>query len=82
MMTDPEHLIFPSCQCGEIDASRPQKTFRTAWRSLVEKTAERAGDQAAKTAENTGGDINQARKRAQSSFAQPVGDSASTTSGH
>jgi hypothetical protein len=43
----PEHFVFPACERNKIDATRPQKTWRTAWRSLIEETAKLAGDQAA-----------------------------------
>ena len=32
---DPEHYVFPACERGHIDATRPQKTWRTAWRNLT-----------------------------------------------
>jgi integrase len=34
---EPEHFIFPACENGHghIDFTRPQKSFRTAWRSLT-----------------------------------------------
>lgn len=35
-----EHFVFPTCENNRLDASRPQKTWRSAWRSLV-KTAVR-----------------------------------------
>jgi integrase len=31
---EPEHHIFPACENGKIDPSTPQKTWRSAWRSL------------------------------------------------
>jgi integrase len=33
--TEPDHFIFPACENGHIDASRFQKSWRTAWRSLT-----------------------------------------------
>src|SRR2546430_13628940 len=42
----------------------PQKTWRTAWRSLVKETARRAGSEAAKLAEQAGRDVEEARKHA------------------
>lgn len=33
----PEHYVFPSCENGHIDATVPQKTWRTAWRNLTRK---------------------------------------------
>jgi integrase len=47
--TDPEHYVFPACQRNKIDATKPQKTWRTAWRSLVKETAKQAGRAAVKT---------------------------------
>ncbi len=32
---DPEHYVFPACQFGEIDPTRPQKSWRSAWESLT-----------------------------------------------
>jgi integrase len=49
---------------GQIDPTQPQKTWRTAWRSLVEETAKRAGERAAKLASETGGNVDEARRRA------------------
>jgi integrase len=53
--TEPEHFLFPACRYrrtkGEVpargtgyDPSQPQKTWRTAWRSLVKATARRAAE--------------------------------------
>jgi integrase len=33
--TEPDHFVFPACECGGIDPSVPQKSWRTAWRSLT-----------------------------------------------
>src|ERR1035438_4578299 len=49
-----EHFVFPACERNKIDPSKPQKTWRTAWRSLVEAKAKRAGDGAAKLASESG----------------------------
>lgn len=35
---EPEHYVFPSCEIGKFDATRPMKNWRTAWRTLT-KTA-------------------------------------------
>ena len=32
---DPTHYVFPACENGHIDLTRPQKTWRTAWRNLT-----------------------------------------------
>jgi integrase len=34
---DPEHYVFPACQFGKIDATRPQKSWRSAWESLTKE---------------------------------------------
>jgi integrase len=31
----PDHYVFPACENGHIDPARPQKTWRTAWRTLT-----------------------------------------------
>ena len=30
-----DHFIFPACECGVIDPTRPTKGWRTAWRHLT-----------------------------------------------
>jgi integrase len=30
-----EHFIFPACESGRVDPSKPQKSWRTAWRTLT-----------------------------------------------
>jgi integrase len=47
---EPDHFVFPACENERVDAARPQKTWRSAWRSLVKETARRAGRDAAKAA--------------------------------
>jgi integrase len=32
--TEPDHFLFPACENGKIDPANPQKSWRTAWRSL------------------------------------------------
>jgi integrase len=71
---EPEHFVFPACQRLQIDPTRPQKTWRTAWRSLVKAAAKRAGDQAAKLATETGGNIEEARKRAMLPYISESGE--------
>jgi integrase len=61
---EPIHFVFPACERLQIDPTQPQKTWRTAWRSLVEETAKRAGERAAKLASETGGNVDEARRRA------------------
>ncbi len=48
--TGAQHFVFPACENDVIDPSKPQKTWRTAWRSLVKKTAYLAGRDAASEA--------------------------------
>jgi len=31
---DPDHHVFPKCENGQIDPNKPQKSWRSAWRSL------------------------------------------------
>ena len=52
--TEPEHYLFPACEGGRIDATRPQKTWRTAWRKLVRETARQRGREAAKQTLDSG----------------------------
>jgi integrase len=33
--TDANHIVFPACENGKIDPTRPQETRRTAWRKLT-----------------------------------------------
>ena len=33
---EPYHYVFPACENGKIDPTRPQKSWRSAWRSLRE----------------------------------------------
>ena len=46
----PEHYVFPACEERIIDPSRPQKSWRTAWRKLVRETARGVGREAAQQA--------------------------------
>jgi integrase len=66
--TQPEHFVFPACENERVDPTRPQKSWRSAWRSLVRATAKRAGNEAAKLAEQAGRDVEEARKRASEPF--------------
>ena len=34
--TEPAHYVFPACENGRIDPTRPQTTWRTAWRRLTQ----------------------------------------------
>lgn len=33
----PDHYVFPACERNEIDPSKPQKSWRSAWRSLTKE---------------------------------------------
>src|SRR5581483_9355260 len=52
--SEPEHYVFPACEERIIDPSRPQKSWRTAWRKLVRETARRVGRDAAQQALESG----------------------------
>lgn len=52
--SEPEHYVFPACEERIIDPSRPQKSWRTAWRKLVRETARRVGREAAHQALESG----------------------------
>ena len=32
--TQPDHFVFPACENGRFDPTTPQKSWRSAWRSL------------------------------------------------
>ena len=34
---EPDHFVFPACECGVIDPTKPMKGWRTAWRHLTTK---------------------------------------------
>jgi len=61
----PEHFVFPACENGHFDFEHHQKTFRSAWRSLVKAAAKSAGDKAAEQASAAGADAAAARKSAE-----------------
>lgn len=61
----PEHFVFPACENGNFDFTRPQKSLRSAWRSMVKASAKAAGDQAAKDAKRN---AEAARKAAEEPF--------------
>jgi integrase len=48
--SEPEHYVFPTCEHLTFTPTRPQKSWRTAWRKLVAATARRAGQEAARGA--------------------------------
>ncbi len=33
--TERDHYVFPSCENGKIDPTRPQRSWRTAWRHMT-----------------------------------------------
>ena len=39
-----DHFVFPTCEYGRLDGSKPQKTWRTAWRSLVKEAVKQANE--------------------------------------
>jgi integrase len=65
--SEPNHYVFPACERNKIDPLKPQKTWRTAWRSLVEETATRASDKAEKDL-GPGEDVELARRKASLPF--------------
>jgi integrase len=66
--TDPEHFIFPACENEQIDPTNPQKTWRTAWRSLIWETAKQARMEAEKGALEKGSDAADAGRKASTAF--------------
>ena len=64
----PEHFVFPTCENGIFDVTRPQKTWRTAWRSLVKEAAKRAGSEASQRAIESGRDAAAAYNKAAAQF--------------
>jgi integrase len=64
----PEHFVFPACENGKLDFERNQKTFRTAWRTLVRTAAKRSGDEAVKLALASAADPDAARRSAVKPF--------------
>jgi hypothetical protein len=55
--SESEHCVFPACEVRIIDPSRPQKSWRTAWRKLVRETARRVGREAAQETLESGKDL-------------------------
>ncbi len=66
--SEPEHYVFPACENHRVDSTKPQKTWRTAWRTLRAEAAKRAGDLAVKAAALSGADKTRARERAMKPF--------------
>ena len=65
---EPEHYVSPACENHKIDATKPQKTWRKAWRALRAEAAKRAGNLAVKAATLSGADEERARERAMKPF--------------
>ena len=63
-----DNYVFPACENGIFDATRPQKTWRTAWRSLVKEAAKQAGLEASQRAIESGGDAALAYSKATAQF--------------
>ena len=34
----PEHYVFPACEASHFDPTRPQASWRTAWRNLTRQS--------------------------------------------
>jgi integrase len=67
----PQHYVFPTCENGHITPTRPQKSWRSAWRSLIRQAALLAGRASAKATLEAGGKIGLAKaawKRAAEPF--------------
>lgn len=64
----PEHFVFPACENAVFNFEQHQKTFRTAWRTLVKAAAKRAGNEAAEHATKSGADPDVARRNAEKPF--------------
>lgn len=71
--TGEEHFVFPACENNRIDPNRPQKSWRSAWRSLIDEAAKRAGDEGARDAAQGGSDPEESRKRAAAVFIRENG---------
>jgi integrase len=56
----PDYFVFPACERNKIDPTKPQKTWRTAWRSLVRESAKLAGRGAAHAVLASGRGLRQA----------------------
>jgi len=66
--TNSEPFVFSACENVHINPTKPQKSWRTAWRSLLKETGKRAGNEAAKLADHAGKDVEEARRRAAEPF--------------
>ena len=59
--SEPDHFVFPTCEHERLDPTRPQKSWRTAWRSLLGEAAKSAGRAAAQAALQSGQRISGAK---------------------
>ena len=69
--SESQHFVFPTCEHERVDPTRPQKTWRTAWRALLRETVRRVGSEAAREVLQAGRGIGQAKaewKRAAAAF--------------
>lgn len=53
-VSEPDHFVFPSCEHERLDPSRPQKSWRTAWRKLLKQAGRLAGRESARAALDAG----------------------------
>ena len=60
--TGPDHYVFPACENGHIDPTRPQKGWRTAWRRLVREAARLAGREAGRAELDAGRGLGAAKR--------------------
>jgi integrase len=65
----PDHFVFPACERNVIDPTRPQTSWRTAWRKLVKAAGDSAAENAARAASTIGADEEKARTAARAPFA-------------
>jgi integrase len=69
--SQPEHFVFPACEQGRIDPTMPQKSWRTAWRSLVLESSRVAGREAARAVREAGGSQGEATEASERA-AKPI----------
>jgi integrase len=58
---EPDHFVFPACEHGRINPLQAQKSWRTAWRALVQETARLSGREAALGVLKAGKGLREAR---------------------
>jgi integrase len=67
----PVHFVFPACENGILDFTRHQRSFRSAWKSLVKAAGMQVRRDAARAVLQSGGRISAAKdawKRAAQTF--------------